>query len=129
MQGLHRRQSKPDSGRVYAFLLDIAGEDEKIADDSGELQNPGRDATALTIVEVDLTSCTDPLIKAPTYKVLDRRLWVGQKHTTLYQQIMSLAALWRPYYLVVDATGVGAGLAAFLDKASPGPGSALPVQQ
>ena len=34
-------------------------------------------------------------------------------------EIRALAELWKAAYLVVDATGVGAGLASFLDKALP----------
>jgi hypothetical protein len=121
MRGMHPRQMQPTGGKAYAFLIDVAGEDEKIAgDENAGLQNPGRDSTALTIIEVDLATCADPLIKAPTYRVVDRRLWTGVKHTALYQQILSLAGTWRPAHLVIDATGVGAGLASFLTKALPG---------
>ncbi len=120
MAGSHPRSRLPSPGRIYAFLLDVAGQDEQTADGSGELQNPGRDATALTIVEVDLATCSDPLIQAPTYRAVDRRLWVGQPHVKLYGQIVSLAKTWNPYTLVVDATGIGAGLAEFLGRALPG---------
>ena len=84
------------------------------------LANKKRDSTALTIVEVDLTSLADELIQAPTYRVVSRHEWVGVKHTTLYGRIKALADHWQARYLVVDATGVGAGLASFLDKALPG---------
>jgi hypothetical protein len=121
MRGMHPRQERPIDGRVYAFLIDVAGEDEKITgDEESGLQNPGRDSTALTIVEVDLATCADSLIKAPTYRAVDRRLWTGVRHTALYQQILGLAGSWRPKSLVIDATGVGAGLASFLSKALPG---------
>lgn len=89
-----------------------------------ELINPeptsDHDATALTIFDVDTSTLSDPLLRAPTYRVVDRRLWVGEKHSALYAQLLSLAATWRPLYVVVDATGVGAGLAGFLEKALPG---------
>jgi len=100
--------------------LDVAGEDEGAIDGEGELRSPGRDSTALTVVEVDLTSLADELIKAPTYRVVCRQEWTGIKHTTLYGQIKALAEHWQARYLVVDATGVGAGLSSFLEKALPG---------
>ncbi len=120
MRGGHLRLEQAVPGRIYAFLIDVAGEDEKASEDGSPLQNPGRDSTALTIVDVDITTTGDPLVKAPSYKVVDRKLWTGQKHSSLYQQLLSLVGCWRPYYLVIDATGVGAGLASFLEKALPG---------
>jgi hypothetical protein len=98
------------------------GEDKKLLNQelrNQELQN-NHDATALTIFEVDTSTLSDPLLRAPTYRVVDRRQWVGEKHSALYAQLLSLAAAWRPLYVVVDATGVGAGLAGFLEKALPG---------
>ena len=46
------------AGRLYAFLIDVAGEDEGAADiiadlEKNMLRNPARNSTALTIVEVD----------------------------------------------------------------------------
>ncbi len=49
-----------------------------------------------------------------------RRQWTGIKHTLLYGQMRALAEHWQARYLVVDATGVGAGITSFLDKAFPG---------
>ena len=119
MQGTHGWQTAPFPGVTYAFLLDVAGEDET-ADTTGELSNKGRDSTALTIVAVDLTTVSDPLINAPTYRTVCRYGWTGIKHPRLYAQLKSLAELWQPRHFVADATGVGAGLVTFLDKALPG---------
>jgi hypothetical protein len=124
MQGEHSPASLPLPGRIYAMLLDVAGADEA-ADQGGDpaawdLTNPGRDATALTIIEVDLTGREEALLRAPVYRCIQRRQWVGVRHSDLYTELLALADLWRPRYLVVDATGVGAGLAAFLQRALPG---------
>ncbi len=118
MQGEHLRQVQPVAGRLYAFTLDVAGEDAAVQDgliaQNVELNNPRRDSTALTIFEVDLAPLSDPLLRAPRYLVVERKVWTGLSHTDLYAQVMALAGLWRPVYLVVDSTGVGAGLAGFL---------------
>ena len=54
----------------------------------------------------------------PRYEVVRRYLWTGVKHTTLYHQLVDLAReVWRARYVVVDATGVGAGLSSFLRSA------------
>ena len=133
MRGTHPAQEQPLAGRLYAFLLDVAGEDEAISGRASTheswktgqmalpgLANPRRDATALTVVEVDLESLRDSGIAAPTYRAVWRRQWLGTAHTRLYAQLRSLGLSWRPRYWVVDATGVGAGLASFLEKAFPG---------
>ncbi len=123
MQGTHPRQPEPRSsperggGAIYAFTLDVAGQDESIS--QGVLSNPARDATALTIFEVDLSTLSDDLLQAPTYKVIHRRLWRGIPHSQLYGELKALANRWNPRFIVVDATGVGAGLASFLAKAYP----------
>jgi len=130
MRGSHLRQYAPTPGCQYAILIDVAGEDEAmkggIASESalamtraGEsalaMTNPGRDSTALTVVEV--IASRDALIKVPEYHVVDRKQWIGVKHTRLYAEIRAIRDLWNARYLVVDATGVGAGLASFLGKA------------
>lgn len=139
MRGDHPRQrsASPGTGKLYALLLDVAGADEtgantergmRSAESSGDsLRTPhstlrtDRDATALTVVEVDIASLDDPLVMRPSYRVVDRRLWVGTPHPQLYAAIADLARnVWSARHLVVDATGVGAGLAGFLGQALPG---------
>lgn len=120
MAGAHAPRSTPEAGRMYALLLDVAGEDEAATEDLAAISGSRRDSTALTIVEVDLSTVQDEAIKAPTYRVLQRREWVGKKHTALYGEIVALAKLWHAEFVVVDATGIGAGLASFLDRALPG---------
>ncbi len=127
MAGSHPAQTEPAPGSVYAFLLDVAGQDEGVSSDPSSISNqqssvsnPQRDSTALTIVEVDLSSLADPLVLKPTYRVVRRRIWTGAAQTLQYSQVKSLAETWRPRHIVVDATGIGAGLASFLGKAFPG---------
>ena len=123
MRGDHERRTEPVAGRRYALLIDVAGEDEVEGDSLSRLllENPRRDATAVTIVEVELPrrggALWPPL---PIYRVMDRRVWLGTRHTALYQAILALADHWHAIWLVVDATGVGAGLASFLSAALAG---------
>ena len=127
MKGAHPVQHEPLAGHIYAFLIDVAGEDEGAAGGAGmmalsnpDLAQPGRDSTALTILEVDLSGLSDPLLQAPTYRVVNRKAWLGDRHSAIYAQLLALGELWAPRWWVVDATGVGAGLASFLEKAFPG---------
>jgi hypothetical protein len=120
MAGAHAPRSTPEAGKLYALLIDVAGEDEQVTEDLEALASSRRDSTAVTIVEVDTETVHDELIKAPTYRVVERLEWVGKKHTALYGQITALARTWRAEFVVVDATGIGAGLASFLESALPG---------
>jgi hypothetical protein len=123
MQGTHPRRRTPQPGRVYAFLLDVGGEE---ADRGTESRSPeghdttSHDSSALTIVEVDLSGLADGLLQAPVYRVTERALWTGEPHSALYGKLKALVELWAPRWVVVDATGLGAGLASFLERAFPG---------
>jgi hypothetical protein len=114
MRGSHTAQAEPSPGKVYAITIDVAGQDEAATQDLTQLANPGRDSTVLTIFEVDCASVNDPLMRKPVYRVMQRLHWQGVKHSQLYGTILSLAELWSPIKVIIDATGVGAGLANFL---------------
>jgi hypothetical protein len=107
---------------VYALLVDVGGEAGAAAcgPSQGGSGADRRDSTALTAVRVDLSTLRDPLLRAPTYRAETRRLWTGTPHTALYGEIRALAAALQARYVVVDATGVGAGLASFLENALRG---------
>jgi hypothetical protein len=119
MRGDHPRRRHPTPGRKHALLIDVGGEDEAEGDGISRqlLENPKRDATALTVVEADVSSPLGLPGTLPTYRVLDRKLWIGTRHTALQQQIVALARHWHALRVLIDATGVGAGLASFLAKA------------
>jgi hypothetical protein len=105
-----------------AFLLDVAGMDESKTGLAASLRdeglgNPGRDSTALTIVAIDLS--TLPALNHPSYRVLARHSWIGENHLAVFGRIKNLAEQWSPQHIVVDATGVGEGLWALLDRSFP----------
>lgn len=105
MRGQHPPLLAPVPGETYALTLDVAGEEEADAQ-ADPLRR--RDSTALTVFRVRTSG------ERPTYQVVRRYLWTGTKHTLLHQQVATIARTWRAHALVVDATGVGAGLASFL---------------
>ena len=112
--------SSSDNLTACAFLLDVAGQDESRLDFTSEdtpLENPARDSTTLSIVGIDLS--TLPTLSYPSYRVLHRQAWIGASHLTIFASLKNLVALWSPQYIVMDATGVGEGLWALLDKAFP----------
>jgi hypothetical protein len=116
LYGTFPAQVKPSTGQVYVMTLDLAGEDEGCGQGVGDLSNPARDATALTIARVNLHSLVDPGLLAPSYEIVYRQQWLGTRHTEIYGQILNLAMDWQVKYLVCDATGVGAGLTSFLSR-------------
>ena len=47
--------------------------------------------------------------------MVDRVRWLGTKHTQLRDELADLARrVWQAERVVIDATGIGAGLASFL---------------
>ncbi len=80
-----------------------------------------RDKTTLTIVEILLAGATGnlPGSQLPTFHIVHRRSWSGASQVELFRQIFSLAELWQPHRLIIDATGVGEGLSSFLSKSFP----------
>lgn len=125
MAGVHTACTEPEPGKTYAFLIDVAGQDEARSTGEEILQNPGRDSTALKIVEIDMS--TVPILGKPSYLVVFRREWQGEKHVTVFGAMRALAQTWHPLRIVIDATGVGEGLWSLLDNAF-GADTVIPVK-
>ncbi len=123
VEGEHAWQDAPRPGAVYAFLVDVGGAEKDSPDTeaaAAQRLSQRRDSTALVIVEVDLAGLRDPALRAPVYRVEHLQTWVGAPQTSLYAQLTALQKRWGARRVVVDATGLGAGLAAWLDKNLPG---------
>jgi len=116
MHGGQAAIEAPLPGKRYALLIDLAGEDEALRQGgaNAELENPDRDLTAVTVVELDFSLLGEDLVGKPIYRVVNRQLWQGERHSTLYARLLRLAELWQPEKIVVDASGVGAGVGSFL---------------
>jgi hypothetical protein len=123
MQGFHARRHRAEPGKRYALLIDVAGEEEAGVDPHAFRSNAKRDSTALTVVEIagergrERAEAHDDRTasRLPVYRVVDRMAWTGVRHATLHDQLVDLARnVWRASVVVVDATGVGAGLTSFL---------------
>lgn len=118
VQGEHARQTEPLQGSTYLFCLDVAGEDQG-AGGSGQSSNPQRDFSALTIFQLQFHKSSWGVMQKH-YRVVSRQAWQGVSQSQLFEQVLALAKLWRPRQFVVDATGIGAGVASFLQRALPG---------
>ena len=106
-------------GHAIVFTLDVAGQDEAAFHNPEQqmLRNPGRDAVTLTIASVDLSELDT--LQAPIFRILQRFQWTGLNHLDVFARLSSLADQWHPQHILVDATGVGEGLWAMLDKRYP----------
>ncbi len=113
-----RSSQRHDQGPIV-FTLDVAGQDEATFHNPEEqvLRNPGRDAVSLTIAAVDLSEMGT--LQAPIFRIVQREQWTGLNHLAVFGKLIALADQWGPQYIVIDATGVGEGLWAMLDKRYP----------
>jgi len=151
LRGDHPRRHAAEPGARYALLIDVAGEEELGSGIGGFDDMARRDSTALTVVEVTaqppppapppsvgegstaLTPDPSPAPgegrRLPEYRVVDRMAWTGTRHTELHATIVHLArTVWRASVVVVDATGVGAGLASFLGASLGGRDGGPPIR-
>jgi len=130
MKGSHTARTEPEAGKTYAFLIDVAGQDEAQrqgmgGEGLGEARERERDSTNLKIVEVDMS--TLGLIGKPIYLTVFRKEWKGESHVTVFGAVKALARTWDPMRIVIDATGVGEGLWSLLDNAF-GEKTVIPVK-
>jgi hypothetical protein len=108
--GDHPRELGPRPGAVYVAGIDLAGEAEELEGAALRAANPRRDSTVVTIAEVI------PAVPFPSsLRVVAFHRWTGVRHGALYAGLVTLLRdVWHCRRIVVDATGVGAGVASFL---------------
>jgi hypothetical protein len=120
LQGGHPRLRSGDPAKIYVAGIDLAGEEESSDAEAAVAApslSPRRDATVVTIAELDFSLCND-IIKEPVVRVVEHYRWVGIKHPDLYARLVDLLKnTWRCRKILVDATGIGEPVASFLRKA------------
>jgi hypothetical protein len=114
LQGAHQRRRQPAPGSVYVAGIDLAGEDEEAEDAHLRALVPRRDSTVVTIAEV-----TQDEQGEPTVTVVDHVWWTGRDQVWQYDQLIRLWNEWSFARVCVDASGIGAGIAAFLAARFP----------
>lgn len=111
---LDRPRDDDPPGTAYALTIDVAGEEEDaIEGDEIRRKNPRKDSTAVSVWRVEPP---DSRREQNHYQLVSRYMWTGTKHHALQDRILALVQQWQAQHVVIDATGVGAGLASFLTK-------------
>ena len=117
LNGGHSRLHQPEDNKVYIAGIDLAGEAEEEEGTRLRAAKPRRDATVVTIGELDFSTCDD-IQRQPRIRAVEHYWWTGKRHTELYPQLVDLLKnVWHCRKVAVDATGVGEPVAAFLRKA------------
>ena len=112
LSGRHARLSAPIDGETYVAGVDVAGEDEQASDAALRALEPRRDSTVVTIGRVEWSDEREPVLE-----VVEQYRWTGRDHRTQLGALRRLLReVWSCRRIVVDATGVGAGLASWLQQ-------------
>ena len=129
MRGPHARRRTPSGAPVIA-VLDVGVQDEAATSAIAQLDNPTRDHTACTIVELAQSS----LDGQPIYHAVDIFTDQGSRHFQSYaghpalaERLLAYLQEWRVDHLICDATGVGEGLSSWL-AARLGPSRVTPFK-
>jgi hypothetical protein len=118
LRGAHARLHSPRvigaRPALYVAGIDIAGADEgqEGLDGYQKLANPQRDATVITIAEVERDQQMPGFV---FMQIVEQHEWVGLGYQEQYMRLRDLLRdLWQCARIVIDASGIGAGVAAWL---------------
>ncbi|HET9921786.1 MAG TPA: hypothetical protein VFQ30_18235 [Ktedonobacteraceae bacterium] len=125
LQGSHRWEDVPVLGRSqegwYVAGMDVAGEErpahgvtnasQQMTTQATHMGHTRRDSTVITIGRVSLNE-----LNLPQVEIVHQQWWTGMPYLEQYAATVALAEQWGLRTLVVDATGLGAGLASLLSN-------------
>jgi hypothetical protein len=121
MWGRHPRQNAPEPYAVYVATIDPAGQDDFAGMPQDHLRNPGRDYTVATIFQIVASQDANT---GPVYHAVDVFVDHGSRHfqeapgkPRLANRLLAYLQRWGVIHTVIDASGVGQGLADWLSAA------------
>lgn len=117
LRGTHPWEAGPLSDCCYIAGMDVAGEDRPVPLGNGSSggggasanRNRQRDSTVITIGRISHNE-----LNLPVLEVVHHEWWTGRSHLDQYAATLALIEQWGLRSLVIDATGLGAGLASLL---------------
>ena len=111
LQGTHNWENRPHDECWYIAGMDVAGEDRPASSITAtpSASSARRDSTVITIGRVGYNE-----LGLPVVEVVHHDWWTGRSHLDQYAATVALVEQWGIRSLVVDATGIGAGLASLL---------------
>lgn len=115
LQGKHAWEEEPGEETWYIAAMDVAGEERHDPGRSGV--HPGhtstgrtrRDSTVITLGRVVYNE-----LHLPVIEVVHQEWWTGMAHSEQYAATVALIERWNVRTLLIDATGLGEGLASLL---------------
>lgn len=115
MQGTHHVQEVRESGdAIYVFLIDVASSYELLPETKkSEGFSDVRDCTALTICQI-LPREEEEAAEGCIWHAVARRSYRNLSAESLHGELVREIGHLSPDRVVIDATGVGSGVAAFL---------------
>ena len=117
LQGAHGRCRHPREHAIYVAGIDLGGEAEIAQDAVLRALKPRQDSTVVSIGELDFSVLSE-LIHQLRVNIVEHGWWTGRPHSSLYPQLVDiLRNVWGCKRVVVDSTGIGAGVASFLASA------------
>ncbi len=116
MRGDHARQREPRPDELYVATLDPAGAD---AGEGAALRHPNRDFTVSTVFRLRYPAGGETT--GPVYEAVDVFVDQGSRHfgnepgrPSLAERLLAWLRHWNPAHALIDAAGVGQGLADWL---------------
>ncbi|MEO7019415.1 MAG: hypothetical protein ABI234_04630 [Ktedonobacteraceae bacterium] len=115
LQGQHAWENEPDDDGWYIASMDVAGEERLDPGQStttlvrSASARTRRDSTVITLGRVQYNE-----LHLPSIEIVHQEWWTGRSHNDQYAAALALVERWNAHMLVIDATGLGAGLASLL---------------
>lgn len=116
LQGSHEWREEPDEDEWYVAGLDVGGEARPVPGPLASSGSPfravttrGHDSSVFTIGRVAYNE-----LNLPCLEVVHQQCWTGRPHLEQYASALALVERWQVRVLVIDATGLGEGLASLL---------------
>lgn len=127
MMGGHSRRTEPRDGKYYVAGVDLCGADEMDAALvlAGKASTK-KDSTFIVVAEVSYVTDPYTMKKYPALTVVDCKMMHGKHPLTAADEIYRFVySKWRCMHVVVDARGVGEGVAKIIESRRPDTTTAL----